>query len=113
MDTPMRDTRKATVPRGYSVSYAVLPDGYECIVWDADVQPVYEYRAGNHPGCSQTQLDPDDPMRVRKPTLGKWARQNARDLAKEYGVPAGKVWRDHDAEQAAIEQWAEWRQRNA
>lgn len=83
------------------IGYALRPDGYEVITYDSNMQPLDEYTAGNHPLDSQSFLALDDPHRVPDAKLLEWAQQTAGETAEKWGVPAAKIFRDHDNEKDA------------
>lgn len=93
-----------------TVLYYATRWGYSVTAYDADMQPVDEYRAGNHPLDSQgvvtpqKRYEPGDvhPMSLR--TLRKFAKQTALEMAQEYGVPADCVAYDDDGEESEIEE---------
>jgi len=82
------------------ITYAVRKEGYEISVLDAEMQPIYEYSAGNNPGSDapSDSLDADDPRAIPVEKLEQMARRNAEELATEYGLPADKVVHDTDLE---------------
>lgn len=77
--------------RGAWVGYAVDRGGYSVTVYDPDSHEVYRYDAGNHPNDSQVYLGEDGKGRVPLPTLRKWARQTAHDIAAEWSINATMV----------------------
>lgn len=84
--------------RGAWVGYQVDRTGYTVRVYDADSNEVAEYSAGNHPGDSQVYLPADSKGRVPLPTLRKFARQTAEDMAGEYGINLAMVQQEESGE---------------
>jgi hypothetical protein len=85
-------TNKPELERGAFVSYSVDRHGYTVRVYDHDAREIDEYSAGNSPLDSQgyVPLDRKEP-RVSVPTLRRYARQTAQDMAADYGIPLAMV----------------------
>jgi hypothetical protein len=86
-----------------TVIYAATRFGYTVQVIDGG-QVVYEYSAGNCQKESQTIVDPGSPGAVRLSQLKRWARQTAREIANERGIPAERIAYDPDLEATLKEQ---------
>ena len=86
-----------------SVIYAATDCGYCVQVIDGG-EIVHEYTAGNHQRESQTFVDRRSPQAVRLSQLKRWAKQTAREIAKERGIPADRITFDPDLEAQLKEQ---------
>lgn len=86
------------------VQYFATRYGYQVTAYDADSQPVDEYRAGNHPGDSQATVTPKsrytagETRPVPLARLRKWAKDEALDTAKRLGLTPDRVSYDGDGE---------------
>jgi hypothetical protein len=83
-----------------TVLYAATKHGYCVQVIDGG-QVVDEYTAGNCWQESQTVIDPSSPHAVPMPQLKHWARQTAREIARERGIPTKQIEYDPDLETEA------------
>jgi hypothetical protein len=80
-----------------TVIYAATKFGYCVQVIDSG-KIVHEYAAGNCWNESQTVIDPKSPGAAMLSQIRRWARQTARDIAKERGIPANWIEYDPDLE---------------
>ncbi len=83
------------------VIYAATRYGYCCQVIDGG-KIAYEYSAGNCQQESQTIVAPRSRNAVRLSQLKRWAKQTAREIAKERGIT--RVEYDADLEAMLWEQ---------
>ena len=86
-----------TSPACY-VAWYLLPSGYAVDVFDTESQPLDEYRAGNSPGCSAKFLPPGHRLAEPRAILRKFAKAEARDTARRFGLDPSKIIHDVDAE---------------
>ncbi len=77
------------------VQWWLTGQGYAVSVFDAESQPVEEFRAGNHPGISD-QIGVE--RKVGSLKLAEWAAQTAGELAAKHGIEAAKISQDCDSE---------------
>lgn len=92
-------TDKPQLERGAWVGYEVDRTGYTVRVYDHESREVEQYSAGNSPLDSQifVPLDTKE-ARVPLPTLRKFARQTANEMAAEYGINAAMVQEEESGE---------------
>jgi hypothetical protein len=83
-----------------SVLYAATRYGYCVQVIDGG-QIVDEYSAGNCWQESSSVIDPSCPHAVPVPQLKHWAKQTAREIARERKIPAKQIAYDPDLETEA------------
>ena len=79
------------------VIFAATAYGYCVQVIDSG-KVVYEYAAGNCRTESQAVLNPDSPGVVCRIQLRRWAKQTAKEIAKEREIPLNGVEYDFDLE---------------
>jgi hypothetical protein len=80
-----------------TVIYAATVFGYCVQVIDSG-KIVHEYTAGNCWNESQTVIDPKSPGAAKLSQIKRWAKQTARDIAKERGIPLNRLQYDPDLE---------------
>lgn len=85
-----------------NVIYAATVFGY-CVQVIDKGQIVHEYAAGNCWNESQAVNDPKSPGAARLSQIKRWAKQTAREIAKERGIPANRIEYDPDLETAIRE----------
>jgi hypothetical protein len=85
-----------------TVIYAATAFGY-CVQVIKNNVVIYEYTAGNHCCESQAVVDPRSPQAVKLPQIKRWAKQTAKEIAKERGIPTNRVEYDADLEAAIKE----------
>jgi hypothetical protein len=78
-----------------SIIYAATKIGY-CVQVIENGEIVHEYAAGNHQNESQIVIDPQSPNAVKLTQLKRWARQTAKEIAAERGIPSD--WVDYDSD---------------
>lgn len=91
-------TAKPQLGRGAWIGYRVDRMGYTVTVYDPESNEVETYDAGNSPLDSQgyIPLDRKEP-RVPLPTLRRYARQTAEEMAAEYGINLPMVMEEGDS----------------
>lgn len=77
---------KRQLGRGAWIGYRVHDDGYDVTVYDSESHEVEFYSAGNHARDSQVCVPKDNPERLPKQTLRKFARQTSEEMAAEFGI---------------------------